>query len=105
MDQSVKDNVVKEVKEEAGLDVEALRVVAILDKHKNNPAKSAHRVTKVFILCRLLGGEFQPNSETVASGFFSLDDLPPLSLGKNTTEQLALCLEASRSEHWETRFD
>ncbi|MDG3136628.1 NUDIX hydrolase N-terminal domain-containing protein [Streptococcus suis] len=105
VDQSVKDNVVKEVKEEAGLDVEALRVVAILDKHKNNPAKSAHRVTKVFILCRLLGGEFQPNSETVASGFFSLDDLPPLYLGKNTAEQLALCLEASLSEHWETRFD
>ncbi|MFI3082746.1 NUDIX hydrolase N-terminal domain-containing protein [Streptococcus sp. 2022WUSS135] len=105
VDQSVKENVVKEVKEEAGLDVEALRVVAILDKHKNNPAKTAHRVTKVFILCRLLGGEFQPNSETVASGFFSLDDLPPLSLGKNTAEQLALCLEASRSEHWETRFD
>lgn len=105
VDQSVKDNVVKEVKEEAGLDVEAQRVVAILDKHKNNPAKSAHRVIKVFILCRLLGGEFQPNSETVASGFFSLDDLPPLSFGKNTAEQLALCLEASRSEHWETRFD
>lgn len=39
VDQSVKDNVVKEVKEEAGLDVEAQRVVAILDKHKNNPAK------------------------------------------------------------------
>ncbi len=36
---------------------------------------------------------------------FSLDDLPPLYLGKNTAEQLALCLEASRSEHWETRFD
>lgn len=49
--------------------------------------------------------EFQPNSETVASGFFSLDDLPPLYHGKNTAEQLALCLEASRSEHWETRFD
>ncbi|HEM5156011.1 TPA: NUDIX hydrolase [Streptococcus suis] len=97
VDQSIKDNVVKEVKEEAGLDVEALRVVAILDKHKNNPAKSAHRVTKVFILCRLLGGEFQPNSETVASGFFSLDDLPPLYLGKNTAEQLALCLEASQA--------
>ncbi|MGQ7461292.1 NUDIX hydrolase N-terminal domain-containing protein [Streptococcus suis] len=105
VDQSVKDNVVKEVKEEAGLDVEAQRVVAILDKHKNNPAQSAHRVTKVFILSRLLGGEFQTNSETVASGFFSLNDLPPLYLGKNTPEQLALCLEASQSEHWETRFD
>lgn len=105
VDQSVKDNVIKEVKEEAGLEVEAERVVAILDKHKNNPAKSAHRVTKVFILCKVIGGEFQPNSETVASGFFSLDDLPPLYLGKNAAEQIALCLEAHEAQQWETRFD
>ncbi|HFI0306899.1 TPA: NUDIX hydrolase N-terminal domain-containing protein [Streptococcus suis] len=105
VDQSVKDNVVKEVKEEAGLDVEALRVVAILDKHKNNPAKSAHRVTKVFILCRSLGGQFVENSETTASAYFALDDLPDLHLGKNTPEQIALCFEASQARHWETRFD
>lgn len=105
MDQSVKDNVVKEVKEEAGLDVEALRVVAILDKHKNNPAKSAHRVTKVFILCRSLGGQFVEDSETTASSYFGLDELPALHLGKNTPEQVALCFEASQAKHWETRFD
>ncbi len=105
MDQSVKDNVVKEVKEEAGLDVEALRVVAILDKHKNNPAQSAHRVTKLFILCRSLGGQFVENSETTASAYFALDDLPDLHLGKNTPEQIALCFEASHAKHWETQFD
>ncbi|MFX3856127.1 ADP-ribose pyrophosphatase, partial [Streptococcus suis] len=81
-------NVVKEVNEEAGLVVEAKRVLAIFDKHKNNNAKSAHRVTKFFILCRLHGGEIQPNYETVASGFFSLDYLPPLYIGKNTAEHL-----------------
>ncbi len=105
VDQSVKDNVVKEVKEEAGLDVEVERVVAILDKAKNNPSKSAIRVTKVFLLCRCLGGSFQPNIETVASGYFALDNLPALSLTKNTPEQLALCFEASQAQHWETRFD
>lgn len=105
VDQSVKDNVIKEVKEEAGLEVEAERVVAILDKHKNNPAKSAHRVTKVFILCKVIGGEFQPNLETIGSAYFELNDLPQLSLGKNTPEQIALCFEASHAKHWETRFD
>ncbi|WP_313094242.1 NUDIX hydrolase [Streptococcus parasuis] len=105
LDQSVKDNVIKEVKEAAGLEVEAERVVAILDKHKNNPAKSAHRVTKVFILCKVIGGEFQPNLETIGSAYFELNDLPQLSLGKNTPEQIALCFEASHAKHWETRFD
>ncbi|HFU3820889.1 TPA: NUDIX hydrolase N-terminal domain-containing protein [Streptococcus suis] len=105
VNQSVKDNVIKEVKEEAGLEVEAERVVAILDKHKNNPAKSANRVTKVFILCKVIGGEFQPNLETIGSAYFELNDLPQLSLGKNTPEQIALCFEACHAKHWETRFD
>ncbi|MGT2675650.1 NUDIX domain-containing protein, partial [Streptococcus rupicaprae] len=42
MDCSAMDNTIKEVKEEAGLDVEAYRLVAILDKHKNQPSRSAH---------------------------------------------------------------
>jgi len=105
VDQSVKDNVIKEVKEEAGHEVEAKRVVAMLDNHKNNPAKSAHRITKVFILCKVIGGEFQPNLETIGSAYFELNDLPQLSLGKNTPEQIALCFEACHAKHWETRFD
>ena len=105
VDQSVMDNTIKEVKEEAGLDVSAEKVIAILDKAKNNPARSAHRVTKIFILCKSLGGAFVPNAETVASDYFSLDELPVLSEGKTTAQQIALCFEAEADEHWQTRFD
>ena len=105
VDQSVMDNTIKEVKEEAGLDVRAEKVIAILDKAKNNPAKSAHRVTKVFILCKSLGGAFVPNAETVTSDYFALDELPVLSEGKTTAQQIALCFEAEADEHWQTRFD
>ena len=105
VDQSVMDNTIKEVREEAGLDVRAEKVIAILDKAKNNPARSAHRVTKVFILCKSLGGSFVPNVETVASDYFALDELPVLSEGKTTAQQIALCFEAAADEHWQTRFD
>ena len=105
VDQSVMDNTIKEVKEEAGLDVRAEKVIAILDKAKNNPAQSAHRVTKIFILCKSLGGAFVPNAETVASDYFALDELPVLSEGKTTAQQIALCFEAEADEHWQTRFD
>lgn len=105
VDQSVRDNTIKEVREEAGLDVRAEKVIAILDKAKNNPAKSAHRVTKIFILCKSLGGAFVPNAETVASDYFALDELPVLSEGKTTAQQIALCFEAEADEHWQTRFD
>ena len=105
VDQSVMDNTIKEVKEEAGLDVRAEKVIAILDKAKNNPARSAHRVTKIFILCKSLGGAFVPNAETVAIDYFALDELPVLSEGKTTAQQIALCFEAEADEHWQTRFD
>ncbi|MBF0778924.1 NUDIX hydrolase N-terminal domain-containing protein [Streptococcus cuniculi] len=105
VDCSAMENVVKEVREESGLEVEVLRLVAILDKAKSNPSRSAHHVTKVFYLCRALGGAFQANSETVASAYFALEDLPALSVGKNTAEQIALCFEAHQAEHWEARFE
>ena len=105
VDQSVMDNTIKEVKEEAGLDVRAEKVIAILDKVKNNPGRSAHRVTKVFILCKSLGGTFAPNAETVASAYFALDELPVLSEGKTTAQQIALCFKADADAHWQTRFD
>ena len=105
VDQSVMDNTIKEVKEEADLDVRAEKVIAILDKVKNNPGRSAHRVTKVFILCKSLGGTFAPNAETVASASFALDELPVLSEGKTTAQQIALCFKAEADAHWQTRFD
>lgn len=105
VDQSVMDNTLKEVKEEAGLDARALRLIAVMDKHKNNPSRTAMRVTKIFIECQALGGEFMPNSETVASEYFELESLPVLSEGKTTVQQIALCFEAHGEKHWEARFD
>ena len=102
---SVGENVVKEVKEEAGLDVCAEFVIAVQDRKKHNPELHAYNITKVFFLCSLLGGSFQPNSETVASGYFSMEDLPPLSLNKTTAEQIKMCFDAYHAESWVTLFD
>ncbi|KXT79016.1 NUDIX hydrolase N-terminal domain-containing protein [Streptococcus sp. DD13] len=105
VDQSVLENVQKEAKEEAGLEIAVERLVAVLDKRKNNPVTSAHYVTKLFFLCRELGGQFEKNNETLQSAYFSMDQLPPLAEGKNTVAQLQLCFEAAAAEHWETVVD
>ena len=76
---SVKENTVKEVKEEAGLDVRAERIIAVQDRKKHNPEIYAYNIIKVFVLCKLLGGSFLPNSETIDSGYFSMEALPHLS--------------------------
>ncbi len=48
---SVKENVIKEVKEEAGLDVSADVVIAVQDREKHNLPVYAYKVCKVFVLC------------------------------------------------------
>ena len=102
---SVGENAVKEVKEEAGLDAEALSLIAVQDRDKHNWPEYAHKICKIFVLCRALGGQFTPNTETTASGYFALDGLPPLAENKNTAEQIKMCFEAYKAEHWTTLFD
>ncbi len=105
VDVSVAENAVKEVKEEAGLDVAAQRIIAVQDRAKHNAPPSAYGICKVFVQCRLLGGQFEPNLETVASGYFSLDELPPLAESKTTAAQIRLCFEAYHTPCWEAMFD
>ena len=102
---SAGESAVKEVKEEAGLDVRTEFVIAVQDRKKHNPELHAYNITKIFFLCSLRGGSFQPNSETIASGYFSMEDLPPLSENKTTAEQIKMCFDAYHSEHWITQFD
>ena len=102
---SIGENTVKEVKEEAGLDVSPSLVIAVQDRKKHNPEIYAYNICKVFVLCDLLGGQFLPNSETIASGYFSLEDLPPLSENKTTQDQIRMCFDAYHAEHWHTLFD
>lgn len=76
---SVKENTVKEVKEEAGLDVTADMVIAVQDREKHNLPVYAYKVCKIFILCTAVGGTFESNIETVESNYFGPDELPQLA--------------------------
>ncbi len=105
VNQSVGENTVKEVKEEAGLDVETEKVIAILDRNRHNKPKYIYGITKVFIQCGVLGGEFKENIETLQSGYFKLDELPELSEGKTTRTQLKMCFDAYSDENWKVIFD
>ena len=105
VDVSVGENVVKEVKEEAGLDVTTDLVVASQDREKHNLPVYAHKVCKVFVLCSVTGGSFEKNIETVESRYFGLDELPRLATEKNNKEQIRMCFEAYHSEKWKTLLE
>lgn len=104
-DLSVKENTVKEVKEEAGLDVTADYIIAVQDREKHNQPRYIYKVCKVFVMCSLLGGSFARNIETLGSGWFSLEELPELAEPKVNAEQIAMCFDAYRSERWTPVFD
>lgn len=103
--ETVKSNTVKEVKEEARLDVDAVRVIALHDRNLHNQPPYAYNVCKVFVLCEVKGGCFHPNIETVGSGYFSLDELPPLSVDKNSYQQIEMCFTARSEKNWQVEFD
>ena len=102
---SVKENTIKEVKEEAGLDVTADLVIAVQDREKHNRPVYAYRVCKIFVLCTAIGGNFEENIETVESRYFGLDELPLLAEEKNNEDQIQMCFDAYHAESWTTLFD
>lgn len=97
--------VVKEVKEEAGYDVRAGRLLAVLDKKFHNHPPSAFHVYKMFIQCDITGGAAGVGTETSAVGFFPQDELPPLSEERNTKEQLKRIFEFENNPHLPTWLD
>ena len=82
MDVSVHDNIIKEVKEESGLDVTVDTVIAIQDREKHNQPVYAWKVCKVFALCSVVGGSFEENIETSESRYFSEEETYKLKLSE-----------------------
>lgn len=106
VNESVKSNTVKEVREETGLEVDAVKIIALQDRNKHNKPVYAYGVLKVFVLCKLIGGKFAENIETTETKYFSPNDLPQNMAGEKTNkEQILMCFEANNSDDWQTQFD
>jgi ADP-ribose pyrophosphatase YjhB (NUDIX family) len=91
-----KEVAVKETREESGLEVRAVRLLAIMDKRCHAHPASPFYVYKFFILCERLGGTFTEAFDILDRGFFALDQLPPLSLDRILPEQIRLMDELRR---------
>jgi len=105
VNQTVKSNTEKEVEEEAGLKVKATRIIAVQDRNMHNMPPYAYNVCKVFVLCEILSGHFQPNIETTESNYFRLEELPLLAEEKNNEEQIKMCFTAYHDKNWQVQFE
>lgn len=103
--ESVKSNTIKEMKEEAGVDVNPIRIIGILDRNKHNTPIYPYGIIKVLVLCEYKSGEFIKNIETSESRYFKIDELPPLSLDRVTYNQIKMCFDAKNDPNFKPIFD
>jgi ADP-ribose pyrophosphatase YjhB (NUDIX family) len=92
--ESSSESVEREVKEESGFDVRAVRLLALWDRDKHPHPPTPFHVYKLVFRCELLGGDLLTTStETEGVGFFPKDALPELSLSRVTPQQIQGLIE------------
>ena len=99
--------VTREVLEETGYGASVVKLIACWDRdlQGNLPPLPVH-VYKLFFLCRDEGAVREPETlETLDVGWFGLDELPPLSLGRVNQRQLGRALAHYRDPSLATEFD
>ena len=78
--ESPREGIVREIKEESGFDTEIHSLYAVRDRDRN-PYKPKYPVSiyKLFFTASITGGAPEENLEISEIDFFDIDDLPPLS--------------------------
>ncbi len=84
---------VKEVWEESGFEVETQRLLAVFDKNSHPHPPDIYQAYKLFILCKITGGEAKKGMETSDVAFFDRNNLPELSTPRNTEGQILMMFE------------
>jgi ADP-ribose pyrophosphatase YjhB (NUDIX family) len=99
--------VTREILEESGYPSSAVKLISCWDRElQGNPPPLLVHVYKLFFLCRRDGAVQPPAAlETLDVGWFGLDELPPLSLGRVNHWQLERALAHHRDPSLPTEFD
>jgi ADP-ribose pyrophosphatase YjhB (NUDIX family) len=107
VNQSPAESVIREVREEAGLEVRVRKLAAVYDRarHPHQPPHPFH-VFKLFFICDLIGGIPEPGTETSEVAFFAENEIPgDLSLGRVVPHQIVRMFEHARHRDLPTDFD
>ena len=106
VNQTPREVVAREVKEESGYEVEPVKLLAVYDRSKqgHQPAYPFH-VYKLFIGCEITGGAAAESAETSEVSFFAEDNLPELSASRVTERQIRRMFEYSRLPALAADFD
>jgi ADP-ribose pyrophosphatase YjhB (NUDIX family) len=105
VNQSAAECVVREVAEESGYLVRAIKLAAVYDYRKRNRPLHLDSIYKMFFICELVGGSASASIETSEAAFFPRDALPPLSVGRTTAQQIERMFEHAARPDLPADFD
>lgn len=104
--ESPSESIEREVREESGYEVRAVRLLALWDRDRHPHPPMPFHVYKIVFQCQLLGGDpLEASTETDGVGFFTRDKLPELSLGRVTPGQVAWLVERATDRDGTADFD
>jgi len=97
----------KEVNEEAGINVKAKQIIAIYDKAKRKYPRALEYVYKIFIECEYISGEISTGVETSDVDYFSKEELDKMkiSIARNSVEDLYMIFGYYKNPDMKTLFD
>ena len=95
----------KEIEQESGFTARAVKLAAVLDRNLHNHPKFLFHVWKMFFICEITGGDFRTSYETTDVKFFPVDQLPELSTGRTTAEQIQRAYRHHLDRSLPTEFD
>jgi ADP-ribose pyrophosphatase YjhB (NUDIX family) len=105
VNQSAAECVVREVAEESGYIVRAVKLAAVYDYRKRNRPLHLDSIYKMFFICELVGGSASASIETSEAAFFAPDALPALSVGRTTAAQITRMAEHAARPELPADFD
>lgn len=102
---SAKENIIKEFKEETGLDVEVLRLLAVFDKKMHPHPYQPFYTYKIFFYCKAVSSGLNKGFDIFDVDYFDIDNLPELSEDRILKNQMELLYKKIIDKDFEVLFD
>ncbi len=99
------DMVEREVREETGLRVKARKIVGVYEANHDQEPVNVFHCYKILFLCDYLDGSLQPSYETPEVRFYSLDELPQLSIFRTQERYIREAYSQSQDPSKQAVFD
>ncbi len=102
---SPKETIIKECKEETGLDVQPTKLLAVFDKKMHPHPPQPFYVYKMVFLCEAISFNINKGFDVLDVQYFHIDQLPELSEDRILKSQIELLYNKVMTADWQTYVD